>query len=112
MVTDLYAIYYQIVQHFVVFVFKSLGYVMFIVVIYAPSGYSAVVFSVKSECILRVTDHPIIHVVPSLPLLRVRLLGPSCVKAPILDNVNNKHRNSIVSIIESNNMLEMMDGER
>lgn len=58
-----------------------------------------------------IVDHPTIHVIPSLPLARVRLLAPISIKSSITSGAG-KNRDSIVSIVESNNMLEMMDGER
>ena len=58
---------------------------------------------------MNIVDHPIIHVIPSLPLARIRLLGPASLKPTY---ASAKKRDSIVSIMEGGIMLEMMDGER
>ena len=63
----------------------------------------------ESECIVNIIDHPVIHVVPSLPLVRIRLLAPLSIKSSV--STAAKNRDSIVSIVESSNMLELMDGE-
>lgn len=65
-------------------------------------------FSVESKCTVNIVDHPIIHVIPSLPLARIRLLGPASIKP----YSSAKKRDSVVSIVEGGIMLEMMDGER
>lgn len=67
-------------------------------------------FSVESNC-TNIIDHPTIHVIPSLPMARMRLLAPVSIKSSVVTS-GAKHRDSVVSIIESSNMLEMIDGER
>ena len=58
---------------------------------------------------MNIVDHPTIHVIPSLPLARIRLLGPASIKPSYC---SAKKRDSVVSIMEGGIMLEMMDGER
>ena len=65
----------------------------------------------ESNCIVNIVDHPTIHVVPSLPLARIRMLAPASIKPSVISG-GAKHRDSVVSIVESSIMLEMMDGER
>ena len=65
----------------------------------------------ESKCIVNIVDHPTINVIPALPLVRIRLLAPASIKSFNLP-AGGKQRDSVVSIVESSNMLEMMDGER
>ena len=62
----------------------------------------------ESKCTVNIVDHPIIHVIPSLPVARIRLLGPASIKP----YSSARNRDSVVSIMEGGIMLEMMDGER
>ena len=64
----------------------------------------------ESKCTVNIVDHPTIHVIPSLPLVRIRLLAPAAIKPSAFSSA--RKRDSIVSIVESAFMLEIMDGER